>query len=193
MSESELISACIKHDKAAQKQLFEQNYGVLAAISLRYSKNKAQADEILNKGLGHLLGHLSDYNAQPGKTLQDWLKSEFIAFAVNHIKNVRSEYFVASTIRVTDNKDTNYDLFLDSEVIDYAHVDFDTLVKSLQQLVPAQRLVFNLHVVDGMSFAEISNLLETSEQTIKSNLEKGRYNLQKNIEKNIKALKNESV
>lgn len=193
MSESELISACIKHDKVAQKQLFEQNYGVLAAISLRYSKSKAQADDILNKGAGHLFSHLYTYNAQPGKTLQDWLKNEFIAFAVRYIKNVRSEYYVASTIRVTDAKDTSYDLFLDSEVIDYTHVDFDTLVKSLQQLVPAQRLVFNLHVVDGMSFGEISGLLETSEQTIKSNLEKGRYNLQKNIEKNIKALKNESV
>lgn len=193
MSESELISACIKHDKAAQKQLFEQNYGFLAAISLRYSKNKSQADEILNKGLGHAISNLSNYNAQPGKTLQDWLRSEFIAFAVSHIKNIRSEYFVASTIRVTENKDTTYDLFLDSDVIDYTHVEFDTLVKSLQQLVPAQRLVFNLHVVDGMSFGEISNLLETSEQTIKSNLEKGRFNLQKNIEKNIKALKNESV
>ncbi len=193
MSESELISACIKNDKAAQKELFEHYYGSLAAIALRYSKNRQQADDIIHKGFSHLFSHLAHFDAQGGKPLKDWLKREFATFTVNHIKSIRGEYYVASTVRVTDHKQSTYDLFLDSDVIDYAHVDFDTLVKSLQQLVPAQRLVFNLYVVDGFSFSEISGLLETSEQTIKANLEKGRFNLQKNIEKNIKALKNESV
>ncbi|MBS1638370.1 MAG: sigma-70 family RNA polymerase sigma factor [Bacteroidetes bacterium] len=191
MPESELISASIKKDKAAQQQLFEQNYGALAAIALRYSKNKSQADDLLNKGFSHLFAHLSGYNAQNSKTLQEWLKHEFIVFALHYIKNIRSEYYVASTVRITEPRDNSYDLFFDSEIIDYSQVDFTILVKSLQQLVPAQRLVFNMHVIDGFSLKDISNELETSEQTVKSNLEKGRFNLQKNIEKNIKASKHE--
>jgi DNA-directed RNA polymerase specialized sigma24 family protein len=52
--------------------------------------------------------------------------------------------------------------------------------------VPSQRLVFNLHVIDNYSLSEASELLDTSEQSVKSNLEKARFNLQKTIEKNLK-------
>lgn len=60
------------------------------------------------------------------------------------------------------------------------------LLTSIQQLVPSQRVVFNLVVIDGFTIPEISELLETSEQAIKANLEKSRFNLQKSIEKNVK-------
>lgn len=192
MTESELIVACQRNDKSAQKQVFEQNYGALAAIAMRYSKSKAQADDMLSKGFIHLFSQLSTYNSQNGQTLQDWFKHEFILFAVGYIRNIRSEYYVASTIRVTDHpKESSYDLFADNDRIDYTRTDFTTLVNSLQKLVPSQRVAFNLHVIDGLTIREVSEMLETSEQTIKSNLEKGRYNLQKNIEKTIKSAKNE--
>ncbi len=59
-------------------------------------------------------------------------------------------------------------------------------MKSIQTLVPSQRLVFNLHVIDNYSLSEASELLDTSEQSIKANLEKARFNLQKSIEKTLK-------
>ena len=45
---------------------------------------------------------------------------------------------------------------------------------------------FNLNVIDNYSLSEASELLDTSEQSVKSNLEKARFNLQKTIEKNLK-------
>jgi RNA polymerase sigma-70 factor (ECF subfamily) len=54
--------------------------------------------------------------------------------------------------------------------------------------VPSQRLIFNLHVIDGFSIQESAFILETSEETIKSNLEKARFNLQKNIERKLKGI-----
>jgi DNA-directed RNA polymerase specialized sigma24 family protein len=41
-------------------------------------------------------------------------------------------------------------------------------------------------VIDGFTMTEISDLLETSEQSIKANLEKARFNMQKCIEKQLK-------
>jgi DNA-directed RNA polymerase specialized sigma24 family protein len=52
--------------------------------------------------------------------------------------------------------------------------------------VPSQRLVFNLQVIDSYSLSEASELLDTSENSIKSNLEKARFNLQKLVEKTLK-------
>jgi hypothetical protein len=45
--------------------------------------------------------------------------------------------------------------------------------------------------VEEYDLRKSADLLEASEQTAKANLEKARYNLQKNIDKNSKILKNE--
>jgi DNA-directed RNA polymerase specialized sigma24 family protein len=98
---------------------------------------------------------------------------------------------VASTVRATDSTTKTYDLFVDNVLTDFKNVDFDILILSLQQLVPSQRLIFNLNVVEEYDLRKSADLLEASEQTAKANLEKARYNLQKNIDKNSKILKNE--
>ena len=105
---------------------------------------------------------------------------------ITYIKNIRSEYYVASTIKAVETTDHSYDLFLDSKYIDVRNINQEVLLKSIQELVPSQRLVFNLNVIDGYTLLAMSEILETSEQTIKANLEKARFNLQKAIENNLK-------
>jgi RNA polymerase sigma-70 factor (ECF subfamily) len=189
MSSEELLAMIQKKDAAARKQVFERYYSRLAAIALRYCKSKEQADELVNIAFGNSLNKLL-HNRQ-GKTTnaEEFLEREFILECVNHIKAIRSEYYVSSTVHATEGAPKNYNLFENNEWIDYNQVDTEVLIKSLHQLVPSQRLVFNLHVIDGLSLTETASILESSEETVKSNLEKARFNLQKNIEKNLKSIK----
>lgn len=191
MLDTELISACIKNDKIAKKQFYEAFYTQLAVIALRYSKSKEQSTEIVQNGFAFLFNNLHKYKPNSSVSIEQWIKEEFIVFCVEFIRNIRSEYYVASTVRVTDTPVKTYDLFIDSTLTDFKNVDFDVLIKSLHQLVPSQRLIFNLNVVEGYDLCKAAEILEASEQTVKSNLEKARFNLQKNIDKNNKLLKNE--
>lgn len=191
MQQSELISLCLKNDKAAKKEFFELYYSKLAYIGLRYSKNSAQSEQIVLKGFTHIFENLHDFNQQSAKTLEEFVTDQFITFVVKYIKNIRNEYYVASTVRAVEPQDKSYDLFLDHMLIDLKNINPEVLLKSIQELVPSQRLVFNLYVIDTYNLAAISDLLETSEQTIKSNLEKARFSLQKSIEKNLKQSNNE--
>lgn len=193
MLDNQLITACIKNDTSAQKRLFELQYGKLAAIARRYAKNNDQATEITHHGFAFIFANLPKFKNQIHQNIYEWISELFIISAVQYIRNIRSEYFVASTVRATENNDKSYDLFIDSVITDFKRIDFDVLVKSLQQLVPSQRLVFNLHVVEGYDLNKTAEILEASEQTVKSNLEKARYSLQKNIDKNTKALQNEQL
>ncbi len=186
MSQAELISACLKNDKTAKKQFFETYFGKLSYISLRYSKNPVQAEQVLMNGFAHIFSKLGQFNSQNTLTLEEYIKNEFISFSVKYLKNIRNEYYVASTVKAVEYKEKTYDLFLDSKFIDLKNVDQAVLLKSIQSLVPSQRLVFNLHVIDNYTLAQASDLLDTSEQSIKSNLEKARFNLQKTIELNLK-------
>jgi RNA polymerase sigma-70 factor (ECF subfamily) len=186
MSQAELISACIKNDKTAKKQFFDSYFSKLAYISLRYSKNAAQSEQVLLHSFAHVLSQLNQFKPQNTLTFDEFVKNEFISHIVKYIKSIRSEYYVASTVKAVEYKEKTYDLFLDSKFIDLKNINQDVLLKSIQTLVPSQRLVFNLHVIDNFTLTQASELLDTSEQSIKSNLEKARFNLQKSIEKNLK-------
>lgn len=189
MSSDELAALLQRKDAGTRKLVFDKYYGKLAAVAQRYAKNQAQAADLFNaafnNSLNRLIGHRQLKNINPS----EFLEREFITECVIFIKNIRSEYYVSSTVHATDSVPKNYNLFENNEWIDYNHVDNEVLIKSLQQLVPSQRLVFNLHVIDGFSLRDAATLLESSEETVKSNLEKARFNLQKNIEKTLKSIK----
>lgn len=191
MSDQELISACIKNDRTAKKQFYEAFYTQVAVIALRYSKNNEQSREMIQKGFACLFANLPKFKPNGIVSFEQWLKEEFIVFCVEFVRSIRSEYYVASTVRVTDTPVKSYDLFIDNTLTDFKNVEFDVLIRSLHQLVPSQRLIFNLHVVEGYDLRKAADILEASEQTAKANLEKARFNLQKNIDKNNKLLKNE--
>jgi RNA polymerase sigma factor (sigma-70 family) len=192
MSVQELISACLKNDKTARRQVYESYYGKFSGIALRYSKNKEQSYDLVQKGFTHLFTNLSKFKINGQQSFDQWMIEEFILFAVQYIRNIRSEYYVASTVRAGELPDKTMDLFTENALTDFKNIPFEIVVKSLQQLVPSQRLVFNLHVIEEYDLRKISEVLETSEQTVKANLEKARYNLQKNIDKNSKP-KNEQL
>jgi len=190
MSSPELILAIQKNDKAAKRTAFDTYYGRLAAIANRYCKNQEQAEEILNKGFNACFHKLQHMRTSQLADMDAFFEKEFIMECIAFVKSIRSEYYVSSTVHASDAATSkNYNLFENNDLIDYNHLDVEVLVKSLQLLVPSQRLVFNLHVIDGFSLSEAAALLESSEATAKSNLEKARFNFQKNIDKSLKNIK----
>ncbi|MEI6019772.1 MAG: sigma-70 family RNA polymerase sigma factor [Bacteroidota bacterium] len=183
---ADLIQLINKKDPKALKQLFDEAYPKFSAIAMRYAKNAAQAEQLLHQGLMHCFTSAQHHRHLRAVDFDAYLESEFILSCIQSIKDIRNEYYVSSTVHATENQTGVYNLFDNQEWTDLNQVSTDVLILSLQQLVPSQRLVFNLHVVDGKSLNDAANFLESSIETVKSNLEKARYHLQKNIEKNLK-------
>lgn len=193
MSTNDLIIALGKNDPQVKKELFEQYYELMSSMALRYAKNEAQAKEMLFEAFNTILQNYTDQRPAERVEFGTYLRTEFLRQAIAFIKAIRSEYYVASTVTASRESDKTFNLFDNTEMIDFNTVDTPVLVKSLQELVPSQRLVFNLYVIEGLDLRLISEMLEASEQTVKSNLEKARFNLQKNIEKNHRNLKHEQA
>ena len=193
MADNELIIALSKNDPKTKRDLFEKYYQLMAGIAVRYSKNDAQSKELLFAAFDNTLQAFLNNRSKSEVDFDGFFEKQFVIEAVQFIKAIRSEYYVASTVYAPNDKDKNYNLFDNNEIIDFNAVEMPVLIKSFQELVPSQRLVFNLFVIEGMDLLAISELLEASEQAVKSNLEKARYNLQKNIEKNVKFVKHEQA
>lgn len=189
MSIPELFALIQTNHQSASKAAFDKYYSRLAGIATRYAKSAMQSEELFNHAFNSSLQSLRALR-QPPLDLDDYMEKEFITHAISFIKSIRSEYYVSSTVHATtDSAARNYDLFDTAELIDYRQIDNDVLIKGIQLLVPSQRLIFNLHVIEGYSLIDAALLLDASEGTLKSNLEKARFNLQKNIDKSLKSVK----
>jgi RNA polymerase sigma factor (sigma-70 family) len=84
--------------------------------------------------------------------------------------------------------DTIADVELDT---DHDNISLDFLMQIFHELPDQYRIVFSLYVLDGYSHKEISEMLNISTGTTKSNLFRARLILKEKIEK-ITEIKHES-
>ena len=67
-----LIAACINREKWALQKLYEDHYGQMMAICLRYSNNEEDALDILHEGFIKVFRHIGKY--KPGTSLSAWIR-----------------------------------------------------------------------------------------------------------------------
>jgi RNA polymerase sigma factor (sigma-70 family) len=91
--------------------------------------------------------------------------------------NTSIDYYRKNTRRRTDDIDTAYNLSSDAPDAISQCSEKDILL-AVQQLTPAYRAVFNLYVIEGFSHRDISEQLNITESTSRSNLVKARLKLQ---------------
>ncbi|MFN6040038.1 MAG: RNA polymerase sigma factor [Bacteroidota bacterium] len=181
MSYNQIIQGCQRLDRNSQRQMFEQFYSLLMGVSLRYSKNSAQAKELLSKGFAELCGSINEIKKD--HDLEAWLKRKMICFSVNFLRSKRQEYFITSTVHLVDQeKKASFDLFHQQYDPDYNSLSPSQYLEAIQLLPPSFRSVYNLMVVDQFTVQEVSELLEISEETCKYNLGKAKEVLFKNIQ-----------
>lgn len=164
--ERDVISACAKKEKWAQKLLYETYYSKLMGVCLRYSNNEEDALDILHEGFIKVFRNITKY--QPGTSLSAWMRRIMVNTAIDYYrKNIR---------RRTEDLDHAYDLgSTDADAI--SQCTEREILEAVQQLSPAYRAVFNLYVIEGYSHKEIADILGVTESTSRSNLVKARLKL----------------
>ena len=169
MSLEQLIKNCIKQDSEAQSQLYRQYASKLFSLCLKYSKNYAEAEDNLHDAFITVFNKISQYNNKG--SFEGWLKR----IAINtSLQGYRKDVGVYDIVNESNIEDVSVDIDDD--------VNIDFLLKIIQDLPNRYRLVFNLYVLDGYSHIEISDLINISIGTSKSNLARARLILKDKIE-----------
>ncbi|MFP4844636.1 RNA polymerase sigma factor [Winogradskyella sp. PE311] len=170
MSLEGLIKNCIKQDAEAQSQLYKQYASKLFSLCLKYSKNYAEAEDNLHDAFITVFSKISQYKNKG--SFEGWLKR----IAINtSLQRYRQDVGVYDIINEGNIEDVSVDLNDDNLSIDF-------LLGIIQELPDRYRLVFNLYVLDGYSHVEISELINISTGTSKSNLARARLILRDKIE-----------
>lgn len=171
----QLLAACQRQERVAQRRLYGQFHGFAMGICLRYARNRDQALEAVNDGFLKVFRDLYRFDAArhpedlPG-SFRGWLKRIMIHTAIDHYRANERHQHQQELDDVTLNLADGAATPLDS-------LSYDELLGLVQRLPPAYRAVFNLAVIDGFGHEEIAEHLRISVGTSKSNLFKARAHL----------------
>lgn len=167
MSNEAIIQACISGERKAQHDLYLQLSPMLHSTCKRYLKHDMEIEDALAEAFVLIftkLGTLKDAAALFG-----WAKR----IAVNQCLQIIRKR-VSFNLSLEDIKQEP--VFEQSNSQALEHQD---LLKLLQYLPDGCRSVFNLFVIEGYGHKEISEMLQISEGTSKSQMNVARIKLQK--------------
>lgn len=140
----------------------------MVGLCLRYTKNEADAVEILNGAFLKVFMHIQRYDPAQG-SLYTWIRTIVVRSCLDFIK-LRSKAIPHKEL------DKALDVQLDAEAV--SKLEVAVLLQLIRQLPPATQAVFNLYVMEGYNHAEIGRLLDVSEGTSKWHLSEARKRLQ---------------
>lgn len=182
MTDSEIIKGCLKNNRESQKALYEHYFSKMSGICLRYSKNPAEAKEMVHEGFTRVFNEIK--NHKPSESLENWLKAVMIDSCIEYLSKNKGNLIVSTVNANKDAQAVKGEIVSDEEML--AKADKEIILKALQDLAPAYRKVYNLNIIDGFSHKKIAELLNISEETSELTLGKAKFSLQKNIKELIK-------
>ena len=164
--ERSFIQACIAKERWAQRKLYEDHFGILMGVCMRYANNRDDAMDILHDGFIKIYRNIARY--QPGTSLIAWMRRIMVNTAI--------DYYRKQTRRRTEDIDSAYDIVSKTPGA-LSQMSAKEIMNCIQLLSPAYRAVFNLYVIEGYSHKEVADILGITESTSRSNLVKARIKL----------------
>ncbi len=154
---NDLLKKCQRGDGNAQRKLFEQHKNRLFVLCLRYSRDRPEAQDMLQEAFLAIFKDLGQYTG--GGSFEGWLHRVTVRAALQYLRKKNplrfAEEFDKQPIGAfTFSPDTD----LNSEAI----------LKMVQQLPDGYRMVFNLHCVESFSYPEIAAELGIAESSVRS-------------------------
>lgn len=171
-ADQKIIEGCIKGKRHAQSMLYAKYAPTMLGICMRYARNKSEAEDILQDGFLKVFINLKTFRGEG--SFEGWLKRIMVNTAITHNKqSMKHQYH--TDIDVIEEKllvDEN-----ENDELTNIKLPQETLINMIQNLPEGYRTVFNLYVFENFTHKEISEMLDISVNTSKSQLSKARRNL----------------
>ena len=175
----QLIEGCTKGNRQSQSRLYHLFYQKMFVVCLRYSKNREEAEEILQEGFMKVFEYIHQYKY--AGSFEGWIRKIMVNCA---LQKYRGKQHLRP---VVDIETAELQPAATEDII--AKIGTKELLSMVQQLPPVYRVIFNLYVFEGLKHREIAELLGISEGTSKSNLSDARGILQKAVNNSLRSPK----
>jgi RNA polymerase sigma factor (sigma-70 family) len=168
------VKGCAQNQRESQKKIYNSFYGYAMSICECHCNNDEDAVEILNDGFLKIFREIHHYKpaySNEINSFKGWLRKIMVYTAIDHYRKNQKHSIVTDL-------DSNYAVETKEEnAVD--KISYEEIIRFIQKLSPAYRMVLNLFIIEGFTHEEIAEKLNISIGTSKSNLAKARKQLQK--------------
>lgn len=176
MNDSQLITACKKQDRSAQKVLYKRYAPKMMAVCLRYCKDYDTAKDLLHDGFLQVFTQIGSYAGKG--SFEGWLRRIFVNVALENYRRVQREinFYNEYSHNEAETAETPGD-----DPLEIGDVPREEIMKIIQELPDGYRTVFNMIIFEDMSHKEIASKLGITEGASRSQFFRAKEILQKRV------------
>ena len=165
------LKRCQRGDHKAQRLLYSTYERRIMGVCRRYASNPDEAKDIFQEAFIRIFNHIGKLKEY--KYLERWLIKTAVNTAINYYYSQKKHHdnLGYDTIEQFDENDEDIISRLTNE----------QLINLINELPDGFRMVFNLYVIEGFKHREIADMLQISENTSKSQLNRAKQALKQKL------------
>ncbi len=167
----DIINKCASGNALAQEKLYRLLAPEMFGVCLRYARNRAEAEDNLHDGFIKVFKNIGKFRYEG--PFEGWVRRIMVNVSLNKYRN----QFVLHPVEELEQYETTQM----SENIT-GNLEAEKLMELIQELPPRYRMVFNLYAIEGMNHQEISEVMNISAVTSRSNLARARDILKRKVQ-----------
>ena len=167
----DLIERCRAGDRDAHYRIYKLYARQMFNISCRITGRDEDAEDALQEAFVSAFRNLGSYRADA--TFGAWLKRIVVNKSINILKKRRHELIA---------DDESWDVAGEEEAVPYRDdLTVERVKKAIGQLPDGYRSVLSLYLLEGYDHQEIAEILNITESTSKSQLNRAKAKLRENL------------
>ncbi len=165
----EIIDRCREGDQKAQFQLYKLYYKSMYSVSLRIINDEMEAEDVMQDAFLSAFKKIRTYKGEV--SFGAWLKKIVINRSLDYLKKrkVQFEEVNERTMQIPEYK------------TETKEVDVERLKKAIQKLPDGYRIVLSLYLIEGYDHDEISQILNISNSSSRTQLLRAKNKLKELI------------
>lgn len=164
---NKLIELCKAGDKKAQQDIFNLKKDELFAICKRYALSSSEAEDMFIEGFTKIFQYIDTLSYG---SFEPWARRVMINTCINtYHKELRRKTTEITTEEYSENVEIESD-------VKFTH---DDLQYCLEQLGDEQRIIFNLFAIDDYKSKEIAEMLNISDEKVRTTIHRSKVKLKK--------------
>ncbi len=167
-----MIDRCKAGEREAQFQLYKMYYKSMYNTSLRIVGNDTEAEDIMQEAFLSAFKKIETYSGQV--SFGAWLKKIVVNRSLDYLKK-RKAHFEELDERIADE--------MESPVIESRELDIGKLKQAIMELPEGYRVVLSLYLLEGYDHDEISEILQISSSSSRSQLLRAKKKLRNYVQK----------